>query len=114
MAHFLLQDVSRFQGGMHKAIGRIWAGYNTGRSWVLATLGTHWLTTQVSSNTGNASMKVHCNVRSGQLLINGMPLARLPLNYEANSTYRRLFGKVSHPKLLRHWKSLTVLIIADS
>ncbi|RMJ25081.1 hypothetical protein PHISP_04064 [Aspergillus sp. HF37] len=38
-------------------------------------------------------MQMHFNLLTGEFLVNGLPLARLPSDYENHETYRSLFGK---------------------
>ena len=81
-------------------MSRVWSGYKSGGRWnALEAPSERWLMT--SMPTGSMSvMTVHYNLLNGRLLVNGCLLARLPQEYEAHQTYRRLFGKVSLPTLL--------------
>jgi hypothetical protein len=45
----------------------------------------HWL------HTRSDSLPVHYNLLTGELLVNGLPLARLPSDYMEHETYRSLF-----------------------
>src|ERR1700709_422962 len=51
-----------------------------------------WVTTTTKGASGRSLMHVHFNILDGSLLVDGIPLSRLPLNYETHATYRRLFG----------------------
>ncbi|KAL4749322.1 hypothetical protein BDW72DRAFT_214126 [Aspergillus terricola var. indicus] len=73
---------------MDLAIKEAWAAYHPKSSWSVAPgVGDHWLV------TGDRSLLVHFNLLTGELLINGQPLARLPAEYERHETYRTLFGR---------------------
>ncbi|KAL5332674.1 hypothetical protein BJX70DRAFT_404369 [Aspergillus crustosus] len=79
---------------MEIAVRAAWAAYRKGSPWSLAPGGgNHWLVTQMTSEPANGSLFVHYNILTGELLINGMPLSRLPSSYERDSTYRTLFGQ---------------------
>ncbi|KAJ2892636.1 uncharacterized protein MKZ38_009532 [Zalerion maritima] len=47
----------------------------------------YWLVSQIRT-----SFSVHLNLLTGELLANGLPLSRLPSEYESHPTYRTLFG----------------------
>ncbi|KAL3474851.1 hypothetical protein BJX99DRAFT_271463 [Aspergillus californicus] len=75
---------------MDHAIREGWAAYQTGSPWTVAPGGgNYWLVTQMMSGSSH----VHFNLLTGQLLINGRPLARLPSEYEGHKTYKTLFGQ---------------------
>ncbi|KAK2765376.1 hypothetical protein FQN54_008222 [Arachnomyces sp. PD_36] len=80
--------------GLNSTISRVWAGYKEGRSWaVLPAPHDRWVRTQTSSEGGRLSMAVHYNILDGTLLVNGLPLTRLPSSYEGHPTYRRLLSE---------------------
>lgn len=73
---------------MDLAIREAWAAYRPEFPWSVAPGGgNHWLV------TGDQSLQVHYNLLTGELLINGQPLARLPAECERHRTYRTLFGQ---------------------
>jgi len=79
--------------GINKAVTQIWAGYAPVTAWVVVEApNDRWLKTQTANSDNLSSMAVHFNTLTGSLLINGRPLSRLPPEYEAHSTYQRLFG----------------------
>ncbi|ROW09287.1 hypothetical protein VPNG_05843 [Cytospora leucostoma] len=47
----------------------------------------------ICSGTFN-SLRVHFNLLTGQLLVDGLPLSRLPDTYEQHDSYRELFGGI--------------------
>jgi hypothetical protein len=79
--------------GINKAVGRMWADYEPGTPWVVVEApDDRWLMTHTAASDYVSSMTVHYNTLTGALLINGLPLARLPREYESHPTYKRLFG----------------------
>ena len=82
------------QDGMNMAVGRLWAGYKPGTSWVsVEAPNDSWVRSETLINPGKPLIIVHFNVLTGSLLVNGSPLSRLPKDYESHTTYQRLFGK---------------------
>ncbi|ESZ97758.1 hypothetical protein SBOR_1840 [Sclerotinia borealis F-4128] len=80
--------------GIDTTIRFLWSGYKPGPAWtVLGTPNERWLKTKTAGISGQESLFVELNILTGELLINGSPLARLPRNYEAHATYKRLFGE---------------------
>jgi hypothetical protein len=81
--------------GIDSTLRRVWAGYCPGRPWAtVESPSERWLVTKTSTERGFSPMIVHYNVLDGSLLVNGLPLTRLPRHYELHCTYRRLFGEV--------------------
>ncbi|KAF5023030.1 hypothetical protein F66182_4914 [Fusarium sp. NRRL 66182] len=68
------------------AIQRNWPDYSRTTAWSLASATCYWLQTKSGQRT------VHLSLLTGELLINGSPLARLPRHYELHDDYKRLFG----------------------
>ncbi|GLA78843.1 hypothetical protein AtubIFM55763_000735 [Aspergillus tubingensis] len=79
---------------LDRAIQRTWAAYRPGSPWTAASSGTQCcLHAQVMGESGGASgVGVYVNLLTGQLLINGRPLARLPSEFERHKTYQSLLG----------------------
>lgn len=77
------------------AIKTSWAAYCASSSWSAASKRDEiWLANRTASqSTNNKSLLVHFNLLTGELLVNGLPLARLPFEYECHETYNRLFGR---------------------
>ncbi|QSZ29330.1 hypothetical protein DSL72_003844 [Monilinia vaccinii-corymbosi] len=70
------------------------SGYKPGSDWTaFETPNERWLRTKTADIDGQESLFVEFNILTGELFINGSPLARLPRNYEAHITYRRIFGQ---------------------
>ncbi|KAF9894652.1 hypothetical protein FE257_006540 [Aspergillus nanangensis] len=87
--------VQRSPAALDQAIRRTWAAYRPGRLWSVAPGGNHCcLRTQMGcESTNDSGLQVHFNLLTGELLINGRPLARLPSKYERHKTYKTLFGR---------------------
>ncbi|KAL2816576.1 hypothetical protein BDW59DRAFT_166300 [Aspergillus cavernicola] len=77
------------------AIRRSWTAYRASSGWTAVQGVTEpWLssyTTYISP--GEGTLLMHFNLLTGELLINGLPLARLPADYERHESYNTLFGK---------------------
>lgn len=75
------------------SIKEYWPAYDRGDAWRLEENDIdHW----VSSNTSSRSrrgMRLHYNLLTGTLLVDGQPLSRLPLDYEQHTLYGELFGQ---------------------
>ncbi|KAL4901190.1 hypothetical protein BDW74DRAFT_187846 [Aspergillus multicolor] len=79
----LARHASRRPKMMDDAIQGAWAAYRSGSSWSATPEGgDHWGT----------NVLVHLNLLTGELLVNGEPLARLPEQYKVHDTYKILFG----------------------
>ncbi|RSL41729.1 hypothetical protein CEP54_015726 [Fusarium duplospermum] len=69
------------------AVKRCWPAFAPSCPWVLADKTCYWL--QTITREG---LQVHLDILTGELLVNGSPLARLPRGYERHDNYKRLFG----------------------
>ncbi|KAL2840210.1 hypothetical protein BJY01DRAFT_250125 [Aspergillus pseudoustus] len=96
-SHQVIVDyiVRQKRASLDHAIRSIWAAYRAGSVWAMSPGGgNHWLVnTMVPKSAGSSAMMVHVNLLTGELLINGRPLARLPLQFEHHEAYKSLFGK---------------------
>ncbi|KAJ3543984.1 hypothetical protein NM208_g3286 [Fusarium decemcellulare] len=70
------------------AIKRRWPAFVPDNKWFLVWKTRYWFETTC------ARMKVSLNILTGELLVNGAPLSRLPRDYETHSTYGKLFGSL--------------------
>lgn len=87
----ILEENSRV---LDVAIQRAWSGFRGGDSWSAVTeQPSCWLYSR-TMNHGNADRKllIHFNLLTGEILVNGLPLSRLPSEYETHQSYQRLFG----------------------
>ncbi|KAJ4112132.1 hypothetical protein NW768_011711 [Fusarium equiseti] len=70
------------------AIRRNWPDFCRTEKWSLATGTGYWL------ETSSGRRQVDFNILTGELLVNGAPLARLPREYSTHGDYGRLFGSM--------------------
>lgn len=76
------------------AIRNAWSAYIRGSTWQTASeTADHWMTTDTLATAHTASMTVHYNLLSGELLVNGLPLGQPPDKYRTHPQYTTLFGK---------------------
>lgn len=68
------------------AIKRCWPDFNRMSEWDLADSTCSWL------EAVSGQLKMCVNLLTGELLVNGNPLSRLPRKYEVHEDYRKLFG----------------------
>ncbi|KAH9870515.1 hypothetical protein IAQ61_005991 [Plenodomus lingam] len=76
--------------GLEESISTNWAAFQPASTahWVsLATPREHWVYVQ------SGTLPVHFNLVTGELLVNGLPLARLPQVYSDHSMYAPLFAR---------------------
>lgn len=86
----LAQQPTELDDAMKKA----WSAYVPGSAWRLVSkTADNWVSTDTLATTQAASMSVHYNLLSGELLVNGMPLDQPPKRYRDHPLYSRLFGK---------------------
>ncbi|KAF5620121.1 hypothetical protein F52700_11441 [Fusarium sp. NRRL 52700] len=69
------------------AIKRRWPGFVQEGEWSMVS--DHWAT----ETTGK--LLVHVSILTGQLLVNGSPVSRLPQRYETHRDYQKLFGSTT-------------------
>ncbi|TVY36417.1 hypothetical protein LSUB1_G007938, partial [Lachnellula subtilissima] len=75
------------------AISKSWSAYKAGSGWrMFPEQDGHWLMTRTAPQDNSNGLWVHFNLLTGELLVNGLPLARLPLRYEQNPMYSTLFA----------------------
>lgn len=67
-------------------VKRCWPDFQRASIWRLVKSTCSWF------ETSSARLKVHVNILTGELLINGDPLSRLPREYEVHKDYEKLFG----------------------
>ena len=93
LEQFFLQRIRSNSSGFDHALERLWSGYRRQPSsnWcVLPAPNSPWI-----SCTTEGGQKVHHNVITGQLLVCGKPLGRLPKEIIKHSTYASILGTVS-------------------
>ncbi|PLB53474.1 hypothetical protein P170DRAFT_473334 [Aspergillus steynii IBT 23096] len=81
--------------GLDMAFKEVWVAYDRRTSWSRVWPEVdYWLTTRNEPQSFQGTgMLIHYNLLSGELLVNGIPLARLPSEYERHQTYQTLFGR---------------------
>lgn len=72
------------------AVEQRWRYFKSTASWTLSTGMRCWYQTTIDH------LKVHLNIMTGELLVNDLPLSRLPADYETHHEYERIFGDLSH------------------
>lgn len=78
------------------ALQRSWAAYPGGATWRAAQKPYQNLVmTTITTQEGQKAFSVNYNLLTGELLVNGNPLARLPTKYEQHSLYATLFGRMT-------------------
>ncbi|KAK7740938.1 hypothetical protein SLS53_005001 [Cytospora paraplurivora] len=71
-----------------------WPDYRRMGRWDTITGQTdEWVVSNTDSHSGQ-SLRVHFNLLTGQLLVGGLPLSRLPDSYEQHDSYREIFGGI--------------------
>ncbi|KAH7233986.1 uncharacterized protein BKA55DRAFT_695504 [Fusarium redolens] len=70
------------------AIKRSWPDFSRTTEWSTASSTCYWL------ETNSGRRQVHLNLLTGELLVNGAPLTRLPRDYNMHEDYGRLFGSM--------------------
>ncbi|KAK4495018.1 hypothetical protein PRZ48_013345 [Zasmidium cellare] len=88
--HALAQNGS----GIDSAVQMAWSAYvpsTKGWSSVSATA-DHWITTDVAAASHGQAGRVHLNLLTGELLVNGLPLDQPPLEYRKHALFKTLFG----------------------
>lgn len=73
----------------------IWGAYERGARWAaMEGQNERWVYTYTKESEGSKSQMVHYNLISGELLVEGLPLGRMPVGYTSHATYQELFGEV--------------------
>ncbi|KAI1087952.1 hypothetical protein F5B19DRAFT_33837 [Rostrohypoxylon terebratum] len=77
------------------AVRESWPDFRPTKDWrVMDKPRHHWLETS-SAREENGFFSVHISLLTGELLVNGSPLSRLPKEYERHKMYPTLFGKAA-------------------
>ena len=81
-------------GSLDEGILACWPGFIKGGSWERYSNYSPWLIYDLPATNDEDGFagQVQFNILSGQLLVNGLPLNRLPELYENNDVYKKLFG----------------------
>lgn len=73
------------------AIQDQWQEFKRGPPWQSLDI-AYWAVSKTGNQAGR-QLPLHYNFLTGQLLVDGSPLSRLPSQYESHQTYQRLFGR---------------------
>ena len=99
LSHFLHEEVQRLiidegNAGLSLAIEQILPGFEspTTRWTSLPSPRNRWIHVNTPASLVRVSQDIHYNVLEGELIIDGMPLGRLPVEYLRNDVYKRTFG----------------------
>ena len=76
--------------GLEDAVQNSWSAYRPGSGW--RTVSSHWSETDTDPDERGESLRVHYNLLSGELLVDGLPLDRPPRQYEDHERWSTLFG----------------------
>ncbi len=100
LAHFLEMRLARQirtnTCALDLAVASVWTSYRPeADGWRhLPGPNARWLTLFTDSGPNQRSQQVHYNLLTGEFLIDGKPLGRLPHEILEHSTYQRIFGQV--------------------
>ncbi|KAK5994206.1 hypothetical protein PT974_07649 [Cladobotryum mycophilum] len=91
----LLEEIVQCNSScLDDAILKTWSSYPGGSGWAsLSTTANHWITTQTQTTNDSVSQTICFNLVTAELLVDGIPLSRLPSEYEKDSSYQALFGR---------------------
>ncbi|KAF2276055.1 uncharacterized protein EI97DRAFT_47175 [Westerdykella ornata] len=81
--------------GLTDAVRASWPGFQPEGWTTVDAERTDWLVTKARGPGSSCKVVVHFNLLTGQLLVNGVPLSRLPDAYTSHPVYHRLLGKAS-------------------
>ncbi|KAI1372209.1 hypothetical protein F4677DRAFT_273265 [Hypoxylon crocopeplum] len=90
------ETINKSNPALNNAIQKAWSVFHADNGWrVSRTPHHHWLACQTTLEAGSCALDVHFSLLTGELLVNGDPLGRLPIEYEAHAMYPILFGKTA-------------------
>lgn len=88
--HFSVESDGR---ALESALAQEWPGAHPFGQWkLLPSPRERWITTLTCSNDQQKGQHVHFNLVSGCLLVDGLPIGRLPSGYTSHPLYERAFG----------------------
>ncbi len=86
------QIVQKSSGALDDAIRLSWPAYQATGSWQRLPTHDYWLTRHATNEGTADTVQMHFNLLDGDLRVDGMPLGRLPDEYERHPSYFELFG----------------------
>lgn len=78
---------------LDEAISEYWPGFKPSSHWRIADDAGYWLKSTSRDERRGSSMPVFFNLLTGELLVNGRPLDRLPSSLKEHPQYEGFFGK---------------------
>lgn len=91
--------VTRGGGGID--LKPIWSPYEHGELWMaMKGRNERWVFTYRKARMGSKSQTIHYNLISGEMLVDGQPVGRMPVAYTSHPTYQNLFGGVRKSSLV--------------
>lgn len=93
----LIERIKSGHGLLDHALQIFWPSYRGNGRWhQLSDEYDNWLVNKSAEDpTTRSGLTIHFNILDGELLANGLPLGRLPTQYECHPVYQRLFGKTT-------------------
>jgi hypothetical protein len=90
----IVGNIYNGDGSLDGALRLSWPAYQGSGQWSSVDKEySHWLVSKVTADTvSDDQLTVHFNVLDGELLANGLPLGRLPVEFGRDPVFRRLFG----------------------
>ncbi|KAF8454797.1 hypothetical protein BGX38DRAFT_1171611 [Terfezia claveryi] len=82
------------KGGVKLDFSRVWESYDANSSsWLaLGSPNQRWIVSNVWTK-GETYQLAHYNILTGKLLVDGLPLGRMPSNYLSHPVYREILGE---------------------
>ena len=97
-------------GSYDHALSQVWVGFTGSSSWhSLPKPDSRWISCVTSGD-----QEVHYDLLTGQLLINGKQLGRLPRDFVEHPTYATVLGSVSCPNKFSPARSIVSEIISEN
>ena len=97
-------------GSYDDALSRVWVGFKRSSSWrSLPIPNSRWI-----SCVTLGGQKVHYDLLTGQLLIDGIQLGRLPREFVEHPTYASILGSVSCPSKISPAQSIFSEMISEN
>ncbi|KAF3059206.1 hypothetical protein GL218_04803 [Daldinia childiae] len=86
--------IAKSSPALDNAIRKTWSDFPQTGEWIRQQRPYHhWIVNRSTPNNGDSDLDVHISLLTGELLVNGSPLGRLPREYEQHYMYPTLFGK---------------------
>ncbi|KAI8962385.1 hypothetical protein F5Y11DRAFT_322850 [Daldinia sp. FL1419] len=90
----LAQKIKSSSSPLDEALRKTWSAFPAVGKWTIQKSPYHhWAIYESTPNYKNGTLYVHFSLLTGELLVNGSPLGRLPRGYEQNPMYSILFGR---------------------